>query len=231
MKIISYCFCTVLFSTAAFAESRFYTEAGASYVMLMGAHYPSGAPSLASVAVYPPILEWTRSHDNKDTPKWAPFVAVGYSFTDWLGVRLSYQYIANLTARTEWRSRFAPGYETLVGVLAPIFTTTYEEDIHVLSLAPEFRWPVTSAVAVTFSPELNWVASRGEVQESYVTYYTPTVTRRVRNEKEYTLGVSAGAVWSLTKRCDLVFRYKYADLKPSFGREAHILSGAIRLGF
>ena len=215
----------------AFAESRFYTEAGVSYVALMGAHYTDNAPSGPAVAVYPPILEWTRSQDSKDSPKWAPFLALGYSFTERLGVRLSYQYIANLDAHSEWRSRFSPGYETLVGVMAPYSLTSYKEDVHVLSLAPELNWSVTNSLAVTFAPELNWVASRGEAEESYVTYYTASVSRRDRNEQAFTLGASASAVWSLTDRCKFVVRYKYVDLKPSWGREAHIVSGLVRLGF
>jgi hypothetical protein len=231
MKTTTFCLLLILLGAPLFAETGFYTEAGLGYVVLRGAHYRDDAPSLVSIAIYPPILEWHRSSAVDDKSTGAPFVALGYSFNDRLGVRLTYQYIADLTARSEWRSTLSPGYETLVGVLAPYLSICRSDDIHVLSVAPELAWPVTRSCRVTFSPELNWVASRGEVVRSLVTYYTPDVSRQVRNEQQFTLGGSVGLLFDLTEKVALSVGYKYADLKPSWDREAHILSGSIRLRF
>ena len=229
MKTICCCLCTIFLSMPAFAVSPFYTEAGGSYVALRGAHFPNGAPQLPSITIYPPILTWTQAPVTQDKSKWSPFVALGYSFSDYLGVRLSYQYIGDLSARTEWDATFAPGYETFAPAKEPVFSSSYKDDIHVLSLAPELKWPIAGKLVVTLAPEINWMSIREEVQETYVSNSAPVITNRSHNQKKYTLGASFGLLWSFTEQWAFAVRYKYTDLKPSFGRKAHGLTAAIHL--
>jgi hypothetical protein len=161
----------------------------------------------------------------EDKSKFTPFVAVGYSFSDRLGLRLSYHYVSNLNARAKAFS--------LVGgdALAENIFYTFKDDVHLLSLSPEFKLPLTDKLVMTFSPELNWVANRGEVLLTTTNPALEVVPRWEHNDQGFTLGASIGLGWAWTERCALEVRYKYADLKPSRGREANIVSSAVRWTF
>ena len=236
MKILKYYSIALVFSTVAFAESKFYAEAGVSYVALSGASYQdgSGLTVASSIKTASGVgynnLNAIMNLKNEDRSTMAPFLAVGYSFSDWLGMRLSYQYIGHLTAQTETDTSFIPTAIYPPGVYVTTFATHYKDDVHLLSLAPEIKWPVTDKLKLMFSPQLNWVLDRSEVQESVTTYQT-FVSNTAQTRQKLSLGALVGAMWSCSKRCDLTASYQYADLNPSHGRQANIFSGAVRWRF
>jgi opacity protein-like surface antigen len=125
-----------------------------------------------------------------------------------------------------------PAVDYVPGYHFDLFSTTYKDEIHLISFAPEFKWPITHRLKLAFSPELNWVMDHGETLVSTTNPLIDIVLpRRVKNEQELTIGASAGVAWSLTDSVALAVRYKYVDLKPSRGREAHVVSSSIRWSF
>jgi len=235
MKILKYCSIALVLSTVAFAESKFYADAGVSYVTLSGASYQdrSGLTVTSSTKTASGVngdnLNAIMNLKNEDRSTMAPFLAVGYSFSDWLEMRLSYQYIGHLTAQTESVTSLIPNAVYPPGVYANTYATHYNDDVHLLSLAPEIEWPVADKLKLMFSPQLNWVLDRSEVQESAAFYPFGSSTAQTR--QKFSLGASVGAMWSCSKRCDLTASYQYADLNPSRGRQANIFSGAVRWRF
>jgi hypothetical protein len=236
MKILKFYSIALVFSTVAFAESKFYAEAGVSYVALSGASYQdrSGLTVTSSTKTASEVngdnMNAIMNLKNEDRSTMAPFLAVGYSFSDWLGMRLSYQYIGHLTAQTESETSLIPNAIYPPGALANTFATHYNDDVHLLSLAPEIKWPVTDKLKLMFSPQLNWVLDRSEVQES-AAFYPARFSSTAQTRQKLSLGALVGAMWSCSKRCDLTASYQYADLNPSRGRQANIFSGAVRWRF
>lgn len=220
--------CALLLGSPAFAESKFYAEAGVAYVALRGASYETGAtPSLTLANTVPgtPLPTSTFAILGEDKSTWAPFVSAGYHFSEHIGVRLGYHYVGNLNASV--KSTLLVGGDVVLGDVS----LRFNDEVHVLSFAPELRWPIADKLRLTFSPELNWVTSRGEILATTSNPVINIVPRRARNEQELTFGASVGALWSLSDKCDLSLSYKYSDLKPSWGRAAHMLSGALRWNF
>lgn len=228
MKISKHFLLTALLTCSAFAESKFYTDAGVSYTLLKGATYTSGLqPSYALASLVPgaPVPTSIFALLNEDKSQWAPFIAAGYAFSDRVGVRISYHYLGRLTANS--KSTLLVGGDVVLGDVSLRFNDT----VHLFSLSPEFSFPVLGKLTLTFSPELNWVASRGEVLASTLNPVINVLPSRVRNEQGFSFGASVGARWSLTEQCDFTVGYKYTDLKPSWGRQAHLLSGGLHFKF
>ena len=228
MKKICYGLCALLLGTSAFAESKFYTEAGVAYVALRGANYETGIePSLALANTVPgaPVPQSIFTVLGEDKSTWAPFISAGYTFSERVGVRLAYHFVGNLSASV--KSTLLVGGDVVLGDVS----LRFNDEVHVLSLAPEFKWPVTGGLRLTVSPELNWVASRGEVLATTLNPVINVLPRGIRNKQALTLGASVGAIWALSDQCDLAVGYKYSDLKPSWGRAAHMVSGSLRWRF
>jgi hypothetical protein len=232
MKTIRYFLLPLIFfASRTFADSNFYTEAGVSYAALHGASYGSAASgfdptlSLSNIVAGAPAPTSTLTVLSEDKSQWAPFVAAGYTFTDRIGLRLSYQYIGSLSARA--KSTIIVGGDAVLGEVS----FRFNDKVHVVSLAPVFTWPLASKLTLTFSPEVNWIASRGEILASTDSPQINIAPRQVRNEQDVSVGASVGARWFLTEKCDLILGYKYTDLKPSWGRQAHLFSGGLHWRF
>ena len=228
MKIVFRLFLGSLLSTSAFAQLIVYTEAGVSYAALQGADYSSGIQaSLATGSMVPgaPVPKSTNTIFAEDKSSWASDLAAGYAFSDRIGVRLDNPHLGKLPASA--KATIIIVGDAALGDLSFRFNDT----VHVLSLAPEINWPLTGKFMLTMSRELNWVASRGEVLVSTTSTSLTVVPWRERNEQEFSLGALAGVRYAFTERCDLNLGYKYSDLKPSWSREAHMISGGLKVNF
>ncbi|HYP17494.1 MAG TPA: outer membrane beta-barrel protein [Opitutus sp.] len=210
MKLLSSSLFSALIAATAFADSKAYVETGASYIALRDARFESRPDPL---------------HVDGGRSKVAPFIAAGYSFTERLGLRLSYHFLDDIRASAEFPH--SPGHGDVH--LPVVVWGHYRDDVHLVGLAPELRWARGDKLTFTFSPGLNWVASRGHV--SYGTVETVPMTGRKQSDEGFTLGGSVGLVWALAERSAVSLNYQYTDLDPSFGREAHLLTGGVRFSF
>lgn len=202
--------CALFAVTAANAQSKFYAEAGVSYLDLRDATFPSnGSSSITSVSV--------------DDSAWAPFIAAGYSFTQHLGLRFSYQYVNNV--RSELDRTYSSGEDSY------IVNSRYSDDLHVLALAPEFTWALTPKLSFSLSPEINWIAMREDMHSHTDAPSITVVPQTSRTEEEFTFGASVGVSWALDERSALTLAYKYVDLKPSWDRTANVVSAGLRWKF
>lgn len=224
MKMLRSYVLFAIFCLPAFAESSLNTEAGVSYVFIRKARYETGS-----------ITTGVLSEDKSQV---APFVAIGHSFSESVSLRLSYQYIGNLNATTQSVFQIAlPPGTNVPNPLIPNFTNQYHDSVHVLGLAPEFKWRLSPKLGLTFSPELNWAADRGtilstEIHDQPISPFTAVAPKQASHTAEnFSLGASAGVLWSLSERCSLAFSYRYTELQPSWNRQAHILSAALRWHF
>jgi hypothetical protein len=193
-------------------------------------------PVVASPAIQPEIgvsyfflrhtaLERGSYRLSIDEPeKFAPFVAANAELNDWLGLRFSYTFVNN--ARTTAMLGSPPGSPLTVVVWGH-----YDDDIHVVSAAPEFKWRFTPALSLGVAPQVNWVASRGTISYSTDNPTVLLVGPRDRHDDGFTLGGSARLLWSLSARATLTLGYQYLDLDPSFDREAHVISGGLQWKF
>lgn len=214
MKILSLSLVAGLLAvshTTAVAQPSFYAEAGVSYLALRDARFER---------TMNPLRTWGGRSEA------APFIAGGMSFSEHFGVRLSYHYVDEIDAVAELPSM--PGGP----VTTPVVTWGhYRDEVHLVGLSPELRWAAGSKLRFTLAPTLNWVASRGDVW-----YAAPNVTMlpgpaRRHSKEDFTFGGSVGLTWPLTDRAAVSVGYQYANLEPSFGRTAHIVSGAFRWNF
>jgi opacity protein-like surface antigen len=214
MKTFALSLLALLLSSSAFADAKLYAEAGLSHVVLRDARYEA----------YPSPL--AVSEDRRQA---APFIAAGYSFNPLLGLRLSYHFIDDLSATTQFPHPPGPPGQP---VIALVTWGHYRDDVHLLSLAPELKWPATGKLTFILAPALNWVASRGEVSYSFTggIPFVPVLPRGHR-DSAFTFGGSVGAAWSVSTHVALSIAYQYADLEPSFERTAHVFSGALRWNF
>ncbi len=228
MNVAKFFLSSLLIASPVLAQPKFYTEAGIDYVQLYGANYASeftqGISNGSTIAGFPVPGSTVRLLDD-DKSAWAPSVAAGYTFSERVGLRLSYHYLGQLSAG-ERISVLVGGDASLGDVLV-----RFNDTVHLITLAPQFEWPITGRISIELAPELNWVASRGEV---LTTASNPSITvlpRRTRNEEGFSFGASIRAKWVFTEKWDLTLGYKYADLQPSWGRQAHLITAGLRLHF
>jgi opacity protein-like surface antigen len=209
-KSIASLVCVLSAVTAANAQSKFYAEAGVSYFDLQGATFAdSAASNVTAVGV--------------DDSAWAPFIAAGYSFSEHIGLRFTYQYVNDV--RSEVNRTYAAGSGSYV------VNARYSDDLHVLALAPEFKWIISPKLTLSLSPELNWVAMREDMRLHTDAPSITVVPRSSRSEEEFTFGASAGLAWAINERSALTLAYKYVDLKPSWDRTANVVSAGLRWKF
>lgn len=212
MKIITLSLLAASAAATALAQPKFYAEAGLSYFALRSAQFEAAPAPLR-------VNEGSRA---------APFIAAGYSFTERFGLRLSYHYVHDITATAAFPRQ--PGDPEEVELPVVVYGQ-YKDDVHLVGLAPEFRWSLAPAWQLTISPVLNWVESRGEVRySSSVPTFAAIPDRRVHDDG-FTFGGSIGLEWTIAERAALSLSYQYTDLDPSFDREAHIFSGGVRWKF
>ena len=153
-----------------------------------------------------------------------PFVAVTGGFTDHFGLRLSYHYLRNVDTVT--RYNVPPG-----SLLQILVWGHYEDDVHLFSAAPEFKWSLAPRVMFAIAPEVNWVASKGMISYSTNGAALTLVAPQTRNDHGFTLGGSTRLVWSLGRHAAVALGYQYVDLDPSFGRVGHVFSGSVQWEF
>lgn len=196
---------------AARAATSFQAEAGASYFFLREAR-----------------LERAPTPLSTDEPgKFAPFVAGSLAFNERVALRLSYAFLDNARATAVFPG--PPGVPP--SPLAVVVWGRYRDDVHVVSLAPEFTWTLRPRLAFAVAPQVNWVASRGVVSYSTNSALLLLVAPQPRNDDGLTLGAAAKLRWTLGARASLSLGYEYVDLAPSFGRRAQVLSGGWRWNF
>jgi len=228
MKLNQLLLLPLLLCATVLANAKFYAEAGVGYATVRGGHFQSAAllgnPVIQVIpGPIPPTSTITAI--NQDSSTAVPFLAVGYSVSERLGLRLSYQYLGDLSARVDYR--VVIGGDALLGT----YTTKFNDDVHIVSLAPEFTWPLAANFSLTLAPQLNWVSSDSELLSSTQSTQLSVIPRLTRQESEFTFGASAACVWHWTETSSVVLRYQYADLKPSWQREAHLVTGAVRWRF
>lgn len=213
--IVRATFATAALSATVVAKAQFYVEAGVSFVGLADGRFERTPDAFFS----------------DDGEEAAPFIAGGYSFSERFGMRASYHYIGDIKA--------SAGYGHPPGMPDPVLPVVvyghYKDDVHLVGLAPELRWAATEKLKLTFSPMLNWVASRGVARYAYgatppTTLLAPIPNRRHRDEG-LTFGASIGMAWMIGERSTLSLSYQYTDLEPSWDRVAHLVSGALRWNF
>ncbi len=183
--------------------SAFEAEAGVSYLI----------PRKASPEGFTP-----NSMD--DSGKAGPYIAGSFPLNDFLALRLSYHYFDNLHATATYSS--APG-----SMLPVVVYGQYNDDVHLASLASDFKFRVLPQLTLSVAPQLNWVASRGRVAFSTTDPTVLLVGPHNANRSEFTGGASARGVWAFTPHTSVVLSYEYLDLHPSFGRKAHLVSGGV----
>jgi hypothetical protein len=195
----------------AIAARAIETEVGASYFVFRNARLEP-APNPLSV---------DQSSD------WAPFIAATYRFNERLGLRVSYEFVDDVRSTAEFGS--PPGDPP--PPLPVVYWGHYRDDVHIVSAAPEFSWPLWPRWTFSLAPRLNWVASRGDVR--YATNSALILLRapRRRNDRGVTLGGSARFGWSLGPRSSVSLGYSYLDLEPSFDREGHVFSAVVSWRF
>ncbi len=209
-------FALLLAAPVLAAEAKVEADVGVSYFGLRGARFEAHpAPFFVD-----------------EGSKAAPFVAAGYAFSERFAVRASYHYLHDVKATAGYGH--PPGVPGQV-VLPVVVYGHYEDDVHLVGLAPELRWAPARKVVITVAPVLNWVASRGVARYSFVrtdplALVAPIPDQR-HDEAGFTFGGTIGAAWTIGERSALLLSYRYTDLDPSWDREAHILSGALRLKF
>lgn len=215
-KLLSITLCLGLLgpATASFARPTFYVEAGTSHFALGHAdlHHPSAG--LAPVKV---TLSETKS-------RWSPLLAVGAEFNSWFAARLSFQRLNNVTGSVV--QEFAPE-----GSTRQYLATRSSEDVSVVTLSPEFRWKLAERLDAFVRADLAWVDSRGDVHVDTNLPHILVIPHTRRDDNEFTAGGSLGLDWHLSDTWSLAGSYQYVDLKPSFGRDAHVLSSALRYRF
>lgn len=208
MKIISRLLFPLLLAAPVAGTAQWTAEAGAGYFQLEDAH-----------------LEQSPRPLTLDEPgRIAPFVAATYGFTPRFGLRMSYQFVNNARATAQLGS--PPG-----SPLTVIVWGHYRDDIHVLSVAPEFSWLVAPKLTLAVAPQLNGVVSRGQVRYSTDYLAIMLVPPHRRNDEGLTPGATARLAWALGARTTVSLGYQFLDLEPSFDRQAHVFSGGLQWRF
>lgn len=196
-------------AASAGAAPTIQVELGASHFWLRDTHGEDNAAPLS-------IDEPTKT---------APFIAATYAFNDRFGLRLAYHYLDDVHTSAE--------FGHIPGEVVPqvVVWGHFRDDVHVLSLAPEFNGSLAPRLKFAIAPQVNWVASRGVVSYSTNDPLVLLIGPRDRDDDGFTFGGSARVIWSLGERAAVSLGYQYIDLDPSFDRTAHVLSGGLLWGF
>lgn len=211
MKTPSLLLLSVFLALRASATPGAQAEIGASYFALRHSGL-EGAANVLSV----------------DEPgKFAPFLAARYGFNDRFALRLSWHFLKNVRATA---TSGAPA-GTPPSVPPFVVWTHMHDDIHVLSAAPEIAWRVSPKVTFALAPQLNWVASRGTVSYSTLHPLILLPAPQARRDDGFALGGNARLLRSLGGRAALSVGYQFLNLDPSFGRQAHVISGGLQWRF
>ena len=189
----------------------FVAEAGASHFEFRGGSLDG---SIGALAVDEPA-------------RVAPYLAFAREFSDRFGLRLSYHFLDNV--RTTAVFGGPPGVPP--SPLPVVVWGHYLDDVHLLTLSPEFKWRLAPKMSFSFAPQLNWIASRGLVRYSSDSAFILLVGPQRRNDDGFTPGGATRLTWSLGPRAALTLGYQYSDLEPSFDREAHVFSGGFAWRF
>ena len=162
-----------------------------------------------------------------DPGKVAPFVAATFGFSKRFGLRASYHYITDVKSVVKYGSMPGSG-----PITTPVIVYGhYEDDIHLFSFSPEFKWSPSPTLTLAAGPQLNWVASRGRVAYSSTDPTVLLMAPHRKNDDGFTLGGPARAIWSVSAKTALSLGYQYLDLDPSFNRRSHVLSASFQLSF
>ena len=201
----------VLFACPAIMAAEIRSEIGASFFAVRHAR-----------------LEQSPSPLSSDEPgRTAPYVAATYGLNERIAIRLSYHYLNDV--RTTAQFAGPPGIPPSP---LPVFVSGhYVDDVHVLSVAPEYHWAIAPALSFSVAPQLNWVTSRGVVSYSTNSALILLVAPRERNDEGFTWGGAVRMQWSLGARAALAAGYQFVDLEPSFDREAHVFSAGLSWKF
>jgi hypothetical protein len=191
------------------SSAPYFVEAGASYFLLDGADFGTS--------------EASRTVVREDDAAWAPFIAVGRAFGDRWALRLSYHYLDGLSSAVD--RTYTAGQESY------LIWTRHSDDIHLLTLAPEFRLRLASGVRVSVSPAVNWVSARLHMQSHTNAPHIQIVPRALWTETGFTLGAGAAVTWSISDHWSTSLRYSYVDLDPARERRAHALSAGLQRNF
>lgn len=198
-------------SVSAWAQSPIKLEAGVSHFFIRQGNPESGQAPLAI----------------DDPDKTAPFIAASMDLSDLFTLRLSYRYVSDLhTVATYGSPPSAPPPNTPVVVWGH-----YEDDLHLISFAPEFKWTLSPGWTWAIGPQVNWVASRGRISYSTTDPTVQLVAARGRNDDGFTLGGTTRVSYDLGERSALSLEYQFVDLEPSFNRESHILTASFQWKF
>lgn len=187
---------------------KFHVEAGASLLLLSDAKLGS---SLGPTTV------------REDDTAWAPFIAAGYSFSERWGVRLSYHYVDGVKAAID--TTLTAGSESY------LIASRLSDDLHVVTLGPEFRWPLTPTLMLSASPTVNWITVRAETVTTTNAPHILVVPRTLWTHDDLTLGGGLGLAWRISEAWTGSLRYSYMDLKPSRDRSAHAFSLGLQRNF
>lgn len=203
--------CGLILGRLAVAAPGYQVEAGATLFTFESGQFEPGPTPLVT----------------DDPPEVAPYVAMTYGFTDQFGLRLAYHYLNDVRATVEFGS--PPGFPP--SPLPVVVWGHYRDDVHVVSLAPEFSWSLSRAFTVTLGPQLNWVASRGTISYSTNALALTLLAPRPQRDEGFTAGGTARLNWSIGARTAITVGYHYLDLDPSFDRKAHAFSGGLQWKF
>lgn len=199
------------------------------FLLLLGATFV--APAIAALDIQTEVgASYFIFRDTRREPmagflgtdeptKAAPFIAVATDLTENIGLRLSYQFVNDVSSTARFSS--PSGAPSL---LPTSIWSVQEDDIHLLGLAPEFKWKLAPSLSLALAPELHWVASRGVVSYGTNNPAVSLVAPRTRNDNGFTLGGAARARWSISRQASVSLGYEYVDLDPSFGRRAHVIA-------
>ncbi|ACB75773.1 hypothetical protein [Opitutus terrae] len=183
-----------------------YVEAGVSYVRLSKADLPASS-SFALTEV------------RHDRSAWSPFLAAGWDFSDRVGIRTSYRSVAGVDASTSYNIVDTTGSYYL--------RNRYSDDLHVITVAPEFTFRATPSLMLGVSPELNWVYARQTTRTDSNAPMILVLPYHTDSDSGLSLGGSAAMNWAWSPPWSVSLRYSWIDLDPSWNRRAHALSGAV----
>ncbi len=198
--------------SACAADAGFYAEVGASYFSLHHARFERSPEPL-------------QVRGGK--ARTAPFVSAGYSSGNLLGLRVTYHAIGDIESVAQFGSPPGQGQPVTTPV---VVWGHYEDEVHLVTVAPEFTLRA-GRVKIHFAPEVNWVSSRGLATYSSSDPTVSLVQPQRRSEDGFTLGGALGVEYPVTERAAVSLTYHYTDLDPSFGRQAHVLSGGFKWAF
>lgn len=194
------------------AAPAFRAEAGASVFFLR--QHGNIEPGPAPLSVTEP-------------KKLGPYIGGTLTFSERFDLRFAYHRIEDVTSTADFASPTG-----LPPPAQPVFIRGhYRDDIHILSVMPEFTWQAGKTITLGFAPQLNWVASEGVVSYSTNSPLILLMAPRERDDEDFTLGAAARLRWTLGARSSMSLGYQYSDLAPSFHRRAHVVSAGLEWRF